>query len=156
MDTQTSNTPSPLPVLSTLPAVIPPTSRLNFIRTWWQRSDQTAAIAETRLLHHALQPTEIFKGSVIGKLVQVALDNSDKNQRIVNTLYLRRNPDGSSSSFDLDTENTTVDTIKEDLKASKDKNLVICHGYGAGKKLPLYALVYISLTCMHIRSWLFL
>ncbi|CDS11605.1 hypothetical protein LRAMOSA03868 [Lichtheimia ramosa] len=132
METQTSNTPSPLPVLSTLPAVIPPTSRLNFIRTWWQRSDQTAAIAEARLLHHALQPTEIFKGAVIGKLVQVPLDDSNKNQRIVNTLYLRRNPDSSSSSFDLDTENTTVDTIKEDLKGSQDKNLVICHGYGAG------------------------
>ena len=35
---------------SVVSPVIPPTSRLNFIRNWWQRSAKTSSIAEARII----------------------------------------------------------------------------------------------------------
>ncbi|KAI9316780.1 Alpha/Beta hydrolase protein [Dichotomocladium elegans] len=139
----TSNQTSPLSALSALPAVIPPTTHLNFLRNWWQRSDHTAAIAETRLLHYALQPTEMFQQPVIGRLFRVPLgtdghSSPDRNTPTINTLYLRQNRRNapfapSEELFELHPENS-LDTLHNDLKASDSdtKSLVMCHGYGAG------------------------
>src|ERR1700722_6522530 len=67
--------------IPSLPAVIPPTSHLNFLRNWWHRSDKTSEIAESRLLGRYLTP------NVTAKIDRV--DIGGKN-RLINTLIVEK------------------------------------------------------------------
>ncbi|CAO3626728.1 unnamed protein product [Cunninghamella echinulata] len=95
----------------TMPAVIPPTSRLNFIKNWWQQSPTTALHAEGRLLQRMMPTSDSFVHPVLNKY-----QNQQQQQQ-----YL----------WDA---NTTVNSENnQSFKEEKtNNNLVICHGYGAG------------------------
>lgn len=135
-----SEVPQQFSVLPQLPAVIPPTSRLNFLKNWWQRSDKTSAIAEARLLHRISQSTLSLKAPVpiVANLLRVPLDDNEppntKSARLVNTLHLKAAPD-QTAPFVLNTEENDIESIKD---KGDSKNLVICHGYGAGKQCSIF------------------
>lgn len=135
-----SEVPQQFSVLPQLPAVIPPTSRLNFLKNWWQRSDKTSAIAEARLLHRISQSTLSLKAPVpiVANLLRVPLDDNEppntKSARLVNTLHLKAAPD-QKAPFVLNTEENDIESIKD---KGDSKNLVICHGYGAGKQCSIF------------------
>lgn len=125
--------------------VIPPTSGLNFLRTWWQRSDRTSAIAEARLLNRIGEdsPTDADAKPLVGSLVKVPLNDDAatmekknvKEERFVNTLYLRsgdnKNNNESGAPFVLQ-QDSGMEVIEND-RQSTQRNLVMCHGYGAGQ-----------------------
>ncbi|KAI9490194.1 Alpha/Beta hydrolase protein [Zychaea mexicana] len=118
-------------ILSTLPATIPPTSRINFLRNWWQRSDHTSSIAEARLLHRI--PLYAAQLPLIGRAVRVPLDDrsadlGEKGARLVNTLHLRAS---DKEDFKLDTQ-ADMKTFTQGIQRGGTQNLVLCHGYGAG------------------------
>ncbi|KAI8139653.1 Alpha/Beta hydrolase protein [Fennellomyces sp. T-0311] len=118
-------------VLPTLPATIPPTSRLNFLRNWWQQSEHTATIAEARLLHRI--PLYNPQSPLIGHVTKVPLDDrsrdlKEKGARLVNTLHLRSS---EKEHFELDT-NADMTKFTQGLKNNQTRSLVVCHGYGAG------------------------
>ncbi|KAI8580565.1 hypothetical protein K450DRAFT_236239 [Umbelopsis ramanniana AG] len=100
----------------TLPAVIPPTSHLNFLRTWWQRSDKTSEIAESRLLNHYLTK------NVIARVDRVDIGGEN---RFINTLVVEKANNKNLSRGEV--EHGSNDGPVDDKKA-----LVMCHGYGAG------------------------
>jgi cardiolipin-specific phospholipase len=102
--------------IPTLPAVIPPTSHLNFLRTWWQRSDKTSEIAESRLLNHYLTK------NVIARVDRVDIGG---NNRFINTLVVEKTNNNDFSSGEV--EHGSSEAPADDKKA-----LVMCHGYGAG------------------------
>ncbi|KAL0083007.1 Alpha/Beta hydrolase protein [Phycomyces blakesleeanus] len=136
-----------LPLLSHLPPVIPPTSYLNFLKTWWKRNDKTSAIAERRLLHFLYTGPESYSSfpkptPLIGRILRVNLDSPGTNttkvdkskERIVNTFHLfsAPNPLPDQPMFKHEPETGDIKSSIEEASETSTKNLVVCHGYGAG------------------------
>jgi cardiolipin-specific phospholipase len=105
-----------------LPAVIPPTSHLNFLRNWWNRSDQTSEIAEARLLRRYLTP------NVTARIDRVDIGGQN---RLINTLIVEK-------ASETDAHRGEIRHGFTDNDVSDKKALVMCHGYGAGSVLSLY------------------
>lgn len=124
-------------IMNRIPAVIPPTTRINFIKNWWHRSDKTSSIAQARLLqrmYNALpHPAQVPIYARVGR-ISIDKENiySTKLARQVNTLYISQQPQ-QNKPFQFESEPTTdlLEDIRQENGANK-KNLVICHGYGAG------------------------
>ncbi|ORX48515.1 alpha/beta-hydrolase [Hesseltinella vesiculosa] len=129
--TLTSDPTFPLP---TLPAVIPPTTRFNFLKNWWQRSAQTASHAEGRLLQRLVPVMDemqyVHPTSVVARSMRVPLGATNN---FVNTFMVSAKQEQDNQPrllWDGRTDWTAQD--KADVRQQKGKNLVICHGYGAG------------------------
>ncbi|KAI9468508.1 MAG: Alpha/Beta hydrolase protein [Benjaminiella poitrasii] len=130
-----------VPELSTafqvLPAVIPPTTRFNFIKNWWQRSEKSSNIAQARIIQRipsalpSLQPTTAIP--ILARVGRISIDLNDtttKQARQINTLYISQQPT-QLSPFRFESESADLlDSIQQET--SNQNNLVICHGYGAG------------------------
>lgn len=148
MSETTINPGLPSPHLSffpTMPAVIPPTSRLNFIKNWWQRSPTTALHAEGRLLQRMIPTPNNFVHPVLNKYqnqqqhyrpliarsINVPINNG---AHIINTFTLSPLSSSDTKSPLVWDANTTINSENnQSFKEEKtNNNLVICHGYGAG------------------------
>jgi cardiolipin-specific phospholipase len=99
-----------------LPAVIPPTSHLNFLRTWWHRSDKTSEVAETRLLNHYITK------NVVARVDHVDIGGEN---RLINTLVVEKANDQALNGGEVQHGPTSGPVADK-------KALVMCHGYGAG------------------------
>jgi len=103
-------------IIPSLPAVIPPTSHLNFLRNWWHRSDKTSEIAESRLLRRYLTP------NVVARIDRVDIGGQN---RLINTLIVEK-------SSENDANRGKIQHGFAENDAGDKKALVMCHGYGAG------------------------
>jgi cardiolipin-specific phospholipase len=123
-------------ISTTLPAVIPPTSHMNFLKSWWKRSDKTSEIAEIRLLKRYMS------SNVTARVGRV--DIGGKN-RLINTLVVEKASASDPNRGEI--MQGSVPTHTDDKKA-----LVMCHGYGAGKahciRHVLYRLDKYSIFCL--------
>ncbi|KAI8086614.1 Alpha/Beta hydrolase protein [Halteromyces radiatus] len=125
---------SHLSLFPTLPAVIPPTTRLNFLKNWWQRSATSAGHAEARLLQRMVPrlPSLPAYQPLKGRSVQVPVGDAGYVNTFILTPLLNSTSITSPLVWDY---NTTWDHTDKNNVAAHGKNtqnLVICHGYGAG------------------------
>ncbi|KAL1918543.1 uncharacterized protein VTP21DRAFT_3203 [Calcarisporiella thermophila] len=145
------------PPMPRLPPTIPPISRWNFVRNWWQRSETTSEIAEARLLSRLkffrIDNQNIHKSDRSRTIAKVGLVPLRDGIRKINTLVIEKIASSPSHLPEEDNPNTTVDkanqemgytqepqtdltlrirTTSEDDPPSDKKVLVIAHGYGAG------------------------
>lgn len=121
-----------LSVINTLPAAIPPTSKLNFLRHWWQRSEKSANIAEARIIKRIYDalPGVVNQIPTVARIGRISIDNEDKKQ--INTLYITQNQK-QDIPYKFEAERTSdLDSIIRQEDDNSNRNLVICHGYGAG------------------------
>ncbi|KAG1300083.1 hypothetical protein G6F66_000288 [Rhizopus arrhizus] len=121
-----------LSVINTLPAAIPPTSKLNFLRHWWQRSEKSANIAEARIIKRIYDalPGVVNQIPTVARIGRISIDNEDKKQ--INTLYITQNHK-QDIPYKFEAERTPdLDSIIRQEDDNSNRNLVICHGYGAG------------------------
>lgn len=119
------------------PATIPPTSHFNFFKHWWQRSEKTASIAEARVIqrsHNALPdaPSDI---PTFARIARISIDKEDgfssRYAKQINTLYISQQPNQATPfQFNPHPQNLLEEIHKEN--SDNQRNLVICHGYGAG------------------------
>lgn len=121
------------------PATIPPTSRWNFFKYWWQRSEATAGIAEARIIQrmHGALPNSVSPSSIptFARIARISIDKengfSKAYSKKINTLYISQQPNQSTPfRFNPHPEDLLGEIQKE--KTENQRNLVICHGYGAG------------------------
>ncbi|KAI8351492.1 Alpha/Beta hydrolase protein [Choanephora cucurbitarum] len=129
-----------LSIVASLPAVIPPTTRLNFIKNWWHRSEKTASIAEARIIKriYGALPLSLEQTPIYARVGRISIDKqpnlSSKVARQVNTLYISQQPKQSVPfRFEAEPKQDLLEDIQNETKENPNiKNLVICHGYGAG------------------------
>ncbi|CAO0794291.1 unnamed protein product [Mucor circinelloides] len=123
-------------VINTLPAVIPPTTRFNFIKNWWHRSEKTSSIAEARIIKRIYGALPDAKSSIpiYARVGRISIDSenifSSKLARQINTLYISQQP-SQAKPFEFESE-PKQDLINDIKSESSNHNLVMCHGYGAG------------------------
>lgn len=123
-------------VLKSLPAVIPPTTRFNFIKNWWHRSEKTSSIAEARIIQRIYGALPNAKPSIpiYARVGRISIDSenifSTKLARQINTLYISQQP-SQTKPFEFESE-PKEDLINDIQNESSNHNLVMCHGYGAG------------------------
>ncbi|KAK4518299.1 uncharacterized protein ATC70_001651 [Mucor velutinosus] len=123
-------------VINPLPAVIPPTTRLNFIKNWWHRSEKTSSIAEARIIKRIYGALPDVKPSIpiYARVGRISIDSenifSSKLARQINTLYISQQP-SQAKPFEFESE-PKQDLINDIKNESSNHNLVMCHGYGAG------------------------
>ncbi|KAI9256114.1 Alpha/Beta hydrolase protein [Helicostylum pulchrum] len=130
---------SNLSVINALPAVIPPTTRFNFIKNWWHRSEKSSSIAEARIVQriYGASPETTIGIPTFARVGKISLDKeittTSKSARLVNTLYISQQPK-QDTAFQFESEPNQLESIiQNDLSQNpNDKNLVMCHGYGAG------------------------
>lgn len=128
-----------LSIINSLPAVIPPTTRFNFIKNWWHRSEKTSSIAEARIIQriYGALPDTTIGIPTFARVGRIPIDKeqlgSNKLARQVNTLYISQQPK-QDIAFKFEAEPSTLEAdIQKDLKQDPSAhNLVMCHGYGAG------------------------
>ncbi|CAM0138868.1 unnamed protein product [Umbelopsis sp. WA50703] len=89
---------------------------MNFLKSWWKRSDKTSEIAEIRLLKRYMS------SNVTARVGRV--DIGGKN-RLINTLVVEKASASDPNRGEI--MQGSVPTHTDDKKA-----LVMCHGYGAG------------------------
>ncbi|CAO3646773.1 unnamed protein product [Mucor hiemalis] len=119
--------------------VIPPTSRLNFIKNWWQRSEKTSSIAEARIIQriYGALPVSTIGIPTFARIGRISIDKekmaNNRYARQINTLYISQQPT-QQVAFEFESEPSNLEeTIKNDImKDPSARNLVMCHGYGAG------------------------
>ncbi|CAO3617080.1 unnamed protein product [Cunninghamella blakesleeana] len=152
-----------------MPSVIPPTSRLNFIKNWWQRSQITSLYAEGRLLQRMIpqenHPHEKYR-PLIARTINVPINHG---AHIINTFTLsplsKHHYEDDNNNNNIKSQplvwdaNTTVDSSQnQHFKEEKtEKNLVIMHGYGAGLGFfykNLYALGQVPGWKVYAADWL--
>ncbi|KAI8970861.1 Alpha/Beta hydrolase protein, partial [Pilobolus umbonatus] len=121
-----------------LPEVIPPTSRFNLIKNWWHRSDKTSSIAEARIIRRLYDTNTLQKITtpIMARIGRVSIDNEDregKKAREVNTLYISQQSNQSKKfQFEAEPVSDHLTTLIQKEGDDNTKNLVMCHGYGAG------------------------
>lgn len=128
-----------LSIINSLPAVIPPTTRFNFIKNWWHRSEKTSSIAEARIIQriYGALPDTTIGIPTFARVGKISIDKeklaSNKYARQINTLYISQQPK-QQTAFEFESEPQNMETtIKKDLQQDPAAhNLVMCHGYGAG------------------------
>ncbi|KAI8335520.1 Alpha/Beta hydrolase protein [Chlamydoabsidia padenii] len=118
-----------------LPAVIPPTTRMNFLKNWWHRSVMSASHAEGRLLQRIVPPslpaTSLYP--LVGRSVAVPIGNASYvNTFTLSPLSSNDNPTLAPLVWDYTTTWTEDDQKAVAARGNNSNNLVICHGYGAG------------------------
>jgi cardiolipin-specific phospholipase len=127
-----SDISSRMSVVDSLPAVIPPTTRFNFIKNWWHRSNETASVAEARIIkriYGALPlTTNLPLSAHIGR---VPIDKKNDTKQ-VNTLYISQKQSSTNFEFQHDVQGDELLKIMKEETNAETKNLVMCHGYGAG------------------------
>lgn len=123
---------------SSLVPPIPPTSRLNFIKNWWQRSEKTSSIAEARIIQriYGALPTSAIGIPTFARIGKISIDKeklTTKYARQINTLYISQQP-RQQVPFDFESEPDNLEEIiqKDIQDQPENHNLVMCHGYGAG------------------------
>ncbi|KAI8064803.1 Alpha/Beta hydrolase protein [Gilbertella persicaria] len=129
-----------LSIVSSLPAVIPPTTKLNFIKNWWHRSEKTASIAEARIIKriYGALPLAGPQTPIYARIGRISIDRqtllSNKTARQVNTLYISQQHHQSIPfRFEAEPRQDLLEDIQHETKENHGiRNLVICHGYGAG------------------------
>lgn len=152
------------PNLADLPAVLPPTTRLNIFKIWWHRSDRTSEVSEARLLTRMqfFGLSNRFKttGSAKSSKTKASIGLVDLGDgvRKINTLVIEQegndfvaDSDGApiripgkenEEGFLAETGYVPEAQTALDLKTgatslieptNQKHNLVMCHGYGAGK-----------------------
>jgi cardiolipin-specific phospholipase len=145
--------------ITTLPAVIPPTTRFNFIKNWWHRSEKTSNIAEARMIKRIYDPSPALV-PIAARVGRISLDDkklSNRKAREINTLYISQQQN-QTTPFQFESEPTEglLDVIKSEANP-ETKNLVMCHGYGAGKyKLVYFYEFILTLLLLWFRPWLLL
>jgi cardiolipin-specific phospholipase len=130
---------SNLSIINSLPAVIPPTTRFNFIKNWWHRSEKTSSIAEARIIQriYSALPDTTIGIPTFARVGKISIDKeqlaSSKFARQINTLYISQQPK-QQTAFEFEAEPNNMEaTIKKDVEQDPTAhNLVMCHGYGAG------------------------
>ncbi|KAI7892042.1 Alpha/Beta hydrolase protein [Mucor mucedo] len=128
-----------LSIINSLPAVIPPTTRFNFIKNWWHRSEKTSSIAQARIIQriYGALPDSTIGIPTFARVGRIPIDKeqvvSSRLAREVNTLYISQQPK-QDTAFKFESEPGNLETvIQHDLKQDPSAhNLVMCHGYGAG------------------------
>lgn len=128
-----------LSIINTLQPVIPPTTRFNFIKNWWIRSEKTSSIAEARIIQriYGALPDTTIGIPIFARIGRISIDKekftTNKFGRQINTLYISQQPK-QQVAFDFEAEPSNLDeTIQNDIKKDPStRNLVMCHGYGAG------------------------
>ncbi|KAG1080585.1 hypothetical protein G6F42_023289 [Rhizopus arrhizus] len=114
-------------VINTLPAVIPPTTRFNFIKNWWHRSEKTSSIAEARIIKRIYGALPDAKSSIpiYARVGRISIDSenifSSKLARQINTLYISQQP-SQAKPFEFESE-PKQDLINDIKSESSNHNL---------------------------------
>jgi cardiolipin-specific phospholipase len=128
-----------LSIINSLPAVIPPTSRFNFVKNWWHRSEKTSSIAEARIIKRVydalpIPSSQLPQVPIYARVGRISIDSenmlSTKLARQINTLYISQQPQ-QSAPFHFISE-PKPDLLQDIQSENAQHNLVMCHGYGAG------------------------